>query len=100
MKRLHLCIVLLIAGVPIHGATAGDDFIFLKNGGVIRGELRSDSKAADKKTTLSIRTHSGAVIAVDRDEGEVVSRRAQASHKDSVKKVPPHRRVAPVLLAA
>jgi hypothetical protein len=81
----------------------------LKNGGVIRGELRPDSKTADEKTTVAIRTHSGAIIVVDRDAVEVVSRSVPAFQrgsgkndsikKDSAKKVSPRRRAAPVLLA-
>src|SRR5665213_331083 len=90
-------------------ATAGADSITLKHGGVIRGELHSDSKTADNAATISIRTHSGAIIVVDRDEVQVVSRSVPAFQRDSgkndpikkvsAKKLSTRRRAAPVLLA-
>src|SRR5436190_16147657 len=99
MKRLHLSSVLLIAVALILCATAGADSITLKNGGVIRGELRTDSKTAEKKTTVAIRTHSGAIVVVDRDGVEAVSHSAPAFQRDSARKVSARRRVAPVVLA-
>lgn len=88
-------IVLSLPACLVCSAIVSADSIILKNGGTIRGELLSSSKVRGDPTTISIRTPSGATIAVARDEAEGVTHRAPVVKKDS-----PRRRVAPVILAA
>lgn len=71
------------------------DSVVMKNGGVIRGELRSAPKTPDGENTITIRTASGAIVVVARDEIEAVVRSAAVVKRDKSR-----RRAAPVTLAA
>lgn len=88
-------IVLSLPACLVCSAIVSADSITLKNGGTIRGELLSSSKTRGDEKTISIRTLSGATIAVARDEAEGVTRLAPVVKKDL-----PRRRVAPVTLSA
>lgn len=63
-------LVLAWAGPSVRG-----DFIALRNGGEIRGELLADAKAKNAGPLVSIRTLSGAIVSVDREEVDDVVRR-------------------------
>lgn len=80
--------LVVAAGLGLGGSQASADYITLRSGGEIRGELLSDSNRAETKLRsrghalgespidiVSIRTLSGAMVAVGKDEVESVVRR-------------------------
>jgi hypothetical protein len=75
---------LIVANLVLGTRGASADYITLRSGGEIRGELLSDPNRAETKGKsrigalvefVSIRTLSGAMVAVDKDEVESVVRR-------------------------
>lgn len=98
MKSLRAGLILVLT-LPAYLAASGfvcrGDSIVMKNGGVVRGELRSGPKTPNGEKAIAIRTISGATVVVARDEIEAVVRRAPAMKKDSARD-----RVTSVTLAA
>ena len=70
LKTSLLTLVLVAAALPVRA-----DYIGLKSGGEIRGELLTDPKKPARGADVSIRTLSGATVTVVRDEVDGIVRR-------------------------
>lgn len=95
---LKRTVIFLFVSLPIFvglaGAVVRADSIALKSGGEIRGELLPDRKDAAKIHVISIRSLSGATVAVARDEISAVVRRRPISEEYETR-----RRVVPATIA-
>jgi hypothetical protein len=94
-ERTTILLVLSMALVAVFSqAAARADYISLKSGGEIRGELFSSHKDAAKIEAILIRALSGAVVSVARDEISAVVRR-----RPIVEEYETRRRAAPRTIA-
>lgn len=75
-SRVLLAAVLAFAVTAAFSAAAArGDLIALRNGGEVRGELLPDSRGKQTGELISIRTLSGAIVSVDKQDVEDVVRR-------------------------
>lgn len=93
LRQLLLVPVLVLSGQMLSGSIASADTIQLKNGGELRGELLPETRHPGHKPTdaahrrVSIRTLTGAVVAVSRDEiEEIIHRRPLSEEYETLRR--------------
>src|SRR5947209_7246605 len=73
--RAAAALVLALLFLNSSGRSGYADFVVLKSGGEIRGELQRNSNGAESSVAVSVRTLTGAVVTVARDDVQSVTRR-------------------------
>ncbi len=74
-RVIPAAVLALVAMVATSAGTARGDLIALRNGGEVRGELLPDSRGKNTGDLISIRTLTGAIVSVGKDDVEDVVRR-------------------------
>src|SRR5258707_11101359 len=73
--RTALAAILLLSVVVSTGRVARADIVSLRNGGEIRGELVDDGKSKARGETITVRTQTGATVAILKGDVDTLVRR-------------------------